>query len=104
VDTKVSVGDHIDGNPLNCRRNNLRICTPLQNCFNRKKSNNNKSGYKGVSWNNQNMKWQVYVSINSKNKFVGLYDDLIDAAKAYNEKAIHVYGEFAKLNEIPVQE
>ncbi len=53
---------------------------------------NNKSGYKGVHFA-QN-KWHVEV----RGKHVGYFDDVKDAARAYNEKALELFGEFANLN------
>lgn len=88
--------DHVDGDGLNNRISNLRLCTKQQNLLNRKKQKNNTSGYKGVSKSGN--KWDVRISVNKKSIFVGLFDDLIEAAKAYNCAAIKYHGKFARLN------
>src|SRR5258708_31028872 len=58
--------DHINGNTLDNRKENLRICTKSQNGMNRGKQKNNTSGYKGVHFYKANKKWQAYISYNSK--------------------------------------
>ena len=90
--------DHWDNNGLNNQKNNLRFATESQNGINRPKQSNNSSGYKGVYWNKQAQKWMVRIQINKKNHFVGLFSDLIIAARAYDKKAAELFGEFAKLN------
>jgi HNH endonuclease/AP2 domain len=89
--------DHINGNPLDNRRNNLRLVTHSQNQKNMSKHKDNKSGYKGVSWHKKAKKWQVHVG---KKGYIGLFTDPKEAAKAYNIAALEHFGEFAKLNEI----
>jgi len=96
-DSKVCI-DHADGNPLNNQKYNLRACTHTQNMANRKVPANNKSGYKGVSWHKQHGKWYASISANRKLIFLGLFADLIEAAKAYDAKAKEIHGEFANLN------
>lgn len=92
--------DHKDGNKLNCLESNLRICTNSQNKCNVKIRTNSKSGAKGVTYHNQTGKWQALISINCNPIFLGLFDTIEDAAKAYNEAAIQHHGEFAVLNNI----
>jgi hypothetical protein len=57
--------DHCNGNTLDNRKINLRICTASENLTNKHKLNNNTSGYKGVFWHKHAKKW--YSSI-TKNK------------------------------------
>lgn len=90
--------DHRDGNGLNNQRYNLREATSQQNSFNiTKRSKTTSSAYKGVCWNRQNKQWQSYIYFNKK-IHLGYFEDEIDAAIAYNNKAIELFGEFAKLN------
>ena len=91
--------DHRNRNGLDNQKNNIRICTHQQNMMNIP-SVRGKSKYKGVSWNIRKNKWQVYISYNSKNKFLGCFTKEREAAQAYNDKAIELYGEFAYLNPI----
>lgn len=89
--------DHINGDRLDNRRENLRICTQSQNCTNRA-SVKSKSGYKGVSkhWN----KWRAVIKVNQKKIHLGLFDTKEEAALAYNKAAKVYFGDFARLNSL----
>lgn len=90
--------DHRDGNGLNCTRGNMRYATYSQNGLNRGKSVDNTSGYKGVSFNKARGKWQVRISINGTETHIGLFDNVEDAARAYDRAALEFHGEFASTN------
>lgn len=92
--------DHMDGNGLNNTRDNLRLATHRQNCFNSQSRQNSSSKYKGVNWHRQNRKWTAQIRINEKPLYLGIFEDEKDAARAYNAAAIKFYGEFARLNDI----
>lgn len=93
--------DHINGDTLDNRKENLRICSHADNMKNRKVlSKNNKSGYKGVYWNIKMNGWYVQICSDKNRINIGLFYDIIEAAKAYNEAAIKYHGKFAKLNVI----
>jgi hypothetical protein len=92
--------DHIDGNGLNNQRRNLRAATTQQNQMNRKPLTNCTSRYKGVSYHKRGKIWQAYIKINGKTIHLGSFRLEIDAAKAYNKKAVELFGEFAKLNNL----
>jgi len=92
--------DHKDTNSLNNRRANLRLCTQSQNSANAKKRAGCSSQYKGVHWNKQHSKWQVYVKAHGKQIHLGLFDDEVEAGLAYNDAATEHFGEFARLNRI----
>lgn len=92
--------DHIDGNKLNNRKINLRICSTSQNMGNRGKQKNNTSGYKGVFWSEKAGRWRAQITYKKKAIHIGLFDKPIEAAKAYNEEAVKYFGIFAKLNEV----
>lgn len=89
--------DHIDCNTANNRRQNLRKCTDQQNHFNRSK-NRGTSIYKGVCWIKKKNKWRSSIGYNGRTIYLGEYKNEIDAAKAYNKKAIELFGEFARIN------
>ena len=92
--------DHINGDTLDNRRCNLRICTNSENLRNSKTRIDNTSGYKGVSYKKERKKYIAYININKKRIFLGYYNSKIDAAKAYNIGAKKYHGEFARLNKI----
>jgi len=90
--------DHIDGDGLNNQRSNLRIANKSQNAMNAKKHTRSTSKYKGVYYYKRDNKWASQIVLNNKRYYLGLFADEIDAAKAYDKKAIELFGEFAKLN------
>lgn len=90
--------DHINRNRLDNRRENLRICSNLQNSRNKGVDGRNKSGYKGVSWDKSRNKWEANIVIDGKSKFLKYSDDPLVAARFYDEAALHYFGEFAVLN------
>jgi hypothetical protein len=89
--------DHKDGNSLNNQKSNLRFASHIQNMANRKKSKGI-SKYKGVYWNKRNKKWKAQIKSNGKEIYLGVYEEEIDAAIAYDIKAKETWGEFARLN------
>lgn len=93
--------DHIDGNPLNNQRSNLRTCTHAQNICNSKLNSKNTSGYRGVTWHTGAKKYMAYIRHNYKMYNLGLFETAEEAALARNEKAVKLHGEFAVLNVIP---
>lgn len=95
---KGMVVDHINGNPSDNQRKNLRICTRAENLRNRGKQKNNSSGYKGVYWSKGRKKWIAQIKIYGKMKSLGGFEAVIDAVKAYDLAALQIHGEFAKTN------
>lgn len=88
--------DHKDGDGLNNQRSNLRYSTHVQNIRNRKIGINNKTGYKGVTLHRGKIRAQIgyerhYIHI-------GYFETFEEAAKAYDNKAIELFGEFAMTN------
>lgn len=91
--------DHVNGDPLDNRKANLRVCTISQNGFNRGKQRNNRSGYKGVWWHPSTNKWRVAIGLgNREYKYLGLFEDKEEAAKVYDAAAKKYHGEFVKTN------
>ncbi len=95
---KPLIVDHIDGNKLNNCRDNLRICTRVQNSQNMARHKNNTSGYKGVSFNKARNKWDAYITVYGKRRNLGRFKTDLEAALAYDKAASFYFGEFAKLN------
>lgn len=95
---KDEVCDHIDNNPLNNCRDNLRACSVQQNNLNVKAKCNSTTGYIGVSWSKNARKYEAYIAVNRRRKHLGLFTDIVEAAQARDRKAVELYGEFAALN------
>jgi len=97
-----SAVDHINRNPLDNRRSNLRICTVQQNCCNRGRADAKE--YRGVYFEKRraNRKsgnaWRAIVVFNQKPHYAGYFPSEILAAKAYDVLASKLHGEFASLN------
>lgn len=84
--------DHIDGNRLNNRIDNLRLASASENHRNQKRSTNNTSGVTGVSWYKPYGKWRTTISVGGgRSKHLGYFDNIEDAAAAW-EKARQYYG------------
>jgi hypothetical protein len=90
--------DHVNGDKLDNRKNNLRMCTSQQNKANKTKENNNTSGYKGVTWDKSRKTWNAKIMINYKCINLGRFVNIVDAARAYDEAATKLFGNFAKTN------
>ena len=65
--------DHINKNPLDNRRINLRICNKSQNAMNSKIASNYTSGFRGVKWYKPGQKWYVSIKVMRKDIYLGLY-------------------------------
>ena len=109
--------DHIDGDGLNNTKSNLRLCNRSQNSCNKKLKSNSGSGFKGVyevkkkykkflkkdgthvAYNKKPNLWLAYITPKGQKRIkIGYYKTAEEAAKAYDEKAKELFGEFAKLN------
>lgn len=95
--------DHENGDSLDNRTSNLRVCTSSQNSANRgpdRRRGGTTSPYKGVSWSNSKNRWLVYVHYQGKTRYVGRSTDEKEAARLYDEAALKIWGEFARLNNV----
>jgi hypothetical protein len=90
--------DHINNNPLDNRKNNLRIASPKENMMNRKANINSTSQYIGVSFDKTRNKWKANITIDNKLKFLGRFESEQDAAKARDEYTKKIFNEFGNLN------
>lgn len=92
--------DHINGDCLDNRKSNLRTVTVSQNHMNRKKKPATSSQYKGVSWRPNGGSWEAHIRKDSVGVYLGKYKKEEDAALAYNNAALQLFGEHARINEI----
>jgi len=93
--------DHLDGNGLNNCRSNLRLANQSQNLANRCITPHS-SRYKGVFFNRQpathRSPWWARIKYHGKNIHIGVFKSEWEAAIAYNEHALRLQGDFARLN------
>lgn len=88
------VVDHINGNSLDNRRENLRITDIRHNSINKKVMGNSKSGITGVTWNKYHKKWRATIVVDGKCKYLGYFDSIEEASKVRKEAEINYFGEF----------
>lgn len=90
--------DHINGDGLDCRRENMRKATRSENAKNRRKhKRSQQSPFKGVQLR-QDGTWLAYITQNGKVLPLGIFDSAWDAAARYDEAAREIHGKFACLN------
>jgi hypothetical protein len=98
--------DHINGNALDNRKQNLRVCTASQNAMNKKLRSDSTTGYKGVYKTKDPRYKKAYRAsgaipgTSGKKKSIGYFATAEEAAQAYNDYVIKEFGEFTYLNEI----
>lgn len=92
--------DHVNGNGLDNRKENLRFCTAAQNQYNRQTRVNSASGYKGVMIHNATGLWRARIVFQRLERNLGYFRDPKDAAIRYNEEAVKLFGSFARLNDV----
>jgi hypothetical protein len=89
--------DHINGDRTDNRIANLRPATKSQNAANGKRHADNKSGAKGVSWDESSKKWLAQISVEGRYQRIGLFRRVEDAHAAYVRAAKEHFGEFARV-------
>ena len=90
--------DHINGDKLDNRRENLRVCSRSQNQQNKSILPNNTSGYIGVVWCKSKKKWRAESTHKNKHVHIGYFDNAQEAARAYDRKVIELFGPLARTN------
>jgi hypothetical protein len=93
--------DHRNGDKLDNRRSNLRICTNAQNIQNMHARRGTTSQFKGVSWFKRAGLWQVQIRAHPRQLHLGYFKCELCAARAYRDVALRLHGEFANVDEIP---
>jgi hypothetical protein len=90
--------DHRNNNALDNRRSNMRTCTRAQNMANSRAQRRKSSAFKGVSFHKDYRKWRVRIMHLGKDLHLGFFRSQVRAAKAYDDKAKELFGEFAYPN------
>jgi len=91
--------DHINGDRLDNRRDNLRLVSHRQNQQNRRPSTDTSSGRKGVTWHARIHKWHVRITVDGQRLHLGYYADLETASRLYDAAARLFFGDYARPNE-----
>lgn len=89
--------DHRDLDKKNNSFANLRVATDLQNQGNRPANRNNKSGVKGVRWHSKLAKWQARITHAGRDRHLGYFNTIVEAADAYANAARLKFGKFARV-------
>lgn len=97
---KGMVVDHINGDPLDNRRSNLRICTVAQNIYNSRKRVISSNSLKGVQYRRDKPRtkpWRASITVNGKKISLGHFETIEQAHQAYSSAAIKHRGEYARV-------
>lgn len=87
--------DHINGDGLDNRRVNIRLCTKADNQRNQRRNNRNTTGYKGVSFDKARGKYIASIHVIGTQIHLGRFSTAEEASKAYEDAASRYHGEFA---------
>ncbi|KKL67575.1 hypothetical protein LCGC14_2133640 [marine sediment metagenome] len=87
--------DHINRDKLDNRKKNLRTCNHAQNAWNAERRKDNKSGYKGVSWNKRTMRWIPQLQVNKRSIYLGVFKKKQIAIEAYKQAVKKYFKEFS---------
>ena len=90
--------DHINGNRLDNRRENLRLCNITESAWNCSGNAKSTSRYKGVCWNKHSGKWQAAIRVKPRLIYLGLFESEKEAAHIYDNAARKHHRKFARLN------
>lgn len=90
--------DHINHDGLDCRKENMRLCSVSQNNHNQRRSSANTSRYKGVTWDKNRNKWMAKIKADGRHIYLGRFVNEIEAAQAYDQAARKHFGEYAHTN------
>jgi hypothetical protein len=99
--------DHINGNDIDNRKQNLRLCSHSQNLRNIPKSSRNTTGFKGVCFDKGVNKFRASIKFNYKTIYLGVFNTAEEASEVYQKKALELHGEFyykENVNKIEIKE
>lgn len=92
--------DHINADKLDNQRHNLRACGRAENCRRYALPKTNRSGQRGVSWSKCGSKWQSSIQFKGQHIYLGLFENIEDAARAYNRASAKYHGDYGYKNPV----
>jgi hypothetical protein len=92
--------DHINGDRLNNKKANLRVCSLTENNRNVGRSRRNTSGYKGVSFDKRRGKWRAYIHYAGHQKHLGMFETPQEADKAYRRAMVLFFGDYCRRDSV----
>lgn len=92
---ETEIVDHINQNKADNRKCNLRIVNHSQNNMNKPMQKNNTSGFVGVNYNKKNRKWTSFIAVNSRQIYLGSFENIQDAAEARKKAEAKYFGAFS---------
>lgn len=96
------IADHINRNPLDCRRDNLRMVTPQQNSMNKSLQSNSQTGYVGVAYISSRGVYRAQIGLNNQDIYLCQSKDPRECASAYNYAADLLFGSYrGHVNDVP---
>jgi hypothetical protein len=98
---KGTIVDHINGDTLDNRMENLRLASHHENSWNSKITSRNTSGFKGVTFSKEKKRFKAEITVNRKTTFIGYFFTAEEAARAYDRRALEIRGKNAALNFSP---
>lgn len=93
-----TIVDHANGDPLDARRENLRLATRAQNAANVDRLSTNRSGFKGVS--KKGKRFRAFIHKDKKTIYLGSFSDPREAACRHDKEAKKLFGKFARTNKL----
>lgn len=90
--------DHVNGDTLDNRKENLRLCTYSQNNMNKSLQSNSTSGLKGAYYHKPSGKWRAQIRKDKTSIHLGYFGSATDAHEAYKAAATEMFGVFARYN------
>jgi hypothetical protein len=90
--------DHKNGDGLNNQKNNIRLVEQWQNACNQGIRKSNRTGFKGIVVAQNGKSYYAVITANKTVTKLGKFKTLEDAARAYDNAAVSLHGEFARLN------
>ncbi len=89
--------DHINGNTLDNRKKNLRICSRAENMMNQKNLHKKSySGIRGIHWDKNYQKWSVHIKIGGIQKYFGSFETIQQARKVHKKEVVGLFGKFSR--------